>query len=226
MAARLSRPGTLILTFANYWVGPTALYPIIYSWIILYAFYFFSPAPALAHTAFVALAVPGAAVVESTPNPVVRFTLAIGTPLIAGVLVSRLLDGLRGQAEHASAQARALRDSESRTRMILESAHDAFVGIDRDGLVTGWNRAAEAVFGWAAAEAVGKPLASLILPRKSVPARSSGARTCSGARPPRRCRAAWSSPGSVATAPTSRWRPPCRACGWGTTSCSPPSCAT
>src|SRR5215208_6455430 len=33
--------GTLILTFANHYTGPTALYPIVYSWVALFAFYFF-----------------------------------------------------------------------------------------------------------------------------------------------------------------------------------------
>jgi hypothetical protein len=47
--------GALILTFANYWTGPTALYPIIYTWAALYAFYFFTLRLALAHLAFVAL---------------------------------------------------------------------------------------------------------------------------------------------------------------------------
>ena len=155
--------GTVILTLANYWVGSSALYPIMYSWIVLYAFYFFTLGTALAHTAFVALCYLVLLIIDSPPSPVVRFTLAVGTPLISGFLISRLLDGLRDQAERSSAQARALRDSESRTRMILESAHDAFVAIDKDGLVISWNPAAEGMFGWTTAEAVGKPLASLIL---------------------------------------------------------------
>ena len=156
--------GTLILTFANYWTGPTALYPIIYTWVALYAFYFFTLRVALIHLAFVALCYFGLLLIQEPPSAVVRFTLAIGTPLLAGLLISNLLDSLRGQAERSATQARALRDSESRTRMILESAHDAFVAIDRDGVIRRWNRAAEELFGWTAAEAVGRPLAALILP--------------------------------------------------------------
>jgi PAS domain S-box-containing protein len=155
--------GTLILTFANYWTGPTALYPIIYTWAALYAFYFFTLRVALAHLGFVALCYFGLLLIQEPPSAVVRFILAVGTPLLAGLLISNLLDSLRGQAERSATQARALRDSESRTRMILESAHDAFVAIDRDGVVRRWNRAAEELFGWTAAEAVGRPLAALIL---------------------------------------------------------------
>ena len=156
--------GTLILTFANYWTGATALYPILYTWVALYAFYFFTLRVALLHVGFVAVAYFVLLLIQDPPGAVVRFTLAIGTPLLAGVLISNLLDSLRGQAERAATQARALRDSESRTRMILESAHDAFVAVDRDGVVRRWNRAAEELFGWTAAEAVGRPLAALILP--------------------------------------------------------------
>ena len=50
-----SASGTLILTLANYWTEATALYPILYTWIVLYAFYFFALREALAHLAFVAL---------------------------------------------------------------------------------------------------------------------------------------------------------------------------
>jgi PAS domain S-box-containing protein len=156
--------GVVILTFANYWTGPTALYPIIYTWAALYAFYFFTLRVALAHLAFVALCYFVLLLIQEPPSALVRFVLAVGTPLLAGLLISNLLDSLRGQADRANTQARALRESESRTRMILESAHDAFVAIDRDGVVRRWNRAAEELFGWTAAEAVGRPLAALILP--------------------------------------------------------------
>jgi len=58
----------------------------------------------------------------------------------------------------------ALRHSEERTRSILAAATDAFVGMDEEGVVTDWNRSAEAIFGWDREEAVGKVLADLIIP--------------------------------------------------------------
>jgi PAS domain S-box-containing protein len=57
-----------------------------------------------------------------------------------------------------------LRASEERTRLILDNAHDAFVAMSPDGLITEWNRQAEILFGWARAEAVGRPLADTIIP--------------------------------------------------------------
>src|SRR5207244_642894 len=59
----------------------------------------------------------------------------------------------------------ALRHSEERTRSILAAANDAFVGMDERGVITDWNRSAEVIFGWTAAEVVGRPLADSIVPR-------------------------------------------------------------
>jgi diguanylate cyclase (GGDEF)-like protein/PAS domain S-box-containing protein len=47
---------------------------------------------------------------------------------------------------------------------ILDSAHEAFVTMDGGGFVTGWNQAAEEIFGWSRAEAIGRVLADLIVP--------------------------------------------------------------
>lgn len=58
----------------------------------------------------------------------------------------------------------ALRASEERTRQIIETALDAVVTMDAAGLVTGWSARAEATFGWTRDEALGQPLAQLIVP--------------------------------------------------------------
>ncbi len=65
--------------------------------------------------------------------------------------MSRLLSSLRLQAASAEERASELRQSEARTRLLLDSAPDAFVAIDaRSGAVTTWNTAAERLFGWTA----------------------------------------------------------------------------
>jgi PAS domain S-box-containing protein len=48
-----------------------------------------------------------------------------------------------------------LREQSERNRMILETAKDAFVGMDPDGSITAWNPQAELTFGWAAPEVMG-----------------------------------------------------------------------
>jgi PAS domain S-box-containing protein len=59
-----------------------------------------------------------------------------------------------------------LRESEERTRLIIEAALDAVITIDKTGAITGWNTQAESLFGWTRAEAIGQPLAELIVPER------------------------------------------------------------
>jgi PAS domain S-box-containing protein/diguanylate cyclase (GGDEF)-like protein len=53
---------------------------------------------------------------------------------------------------------------QAHAQMILDNAGDAFVAIDGDGVVIGWNREAERMFGYPAAEAVGRCMPELIMP--------------------------------------------------------------
>jgi hypothetical protein len=58
----------------------------------------------------------------------------------------------------------ALRESRERTRLILDTAYDAFIAIDAEGLITDWNKQAEVTFGWTRQEAIGRILADTIIP--------------------------------------------------------------
>jgi two-component system, sensor histidine kinase and response regulator len=51
-----------------------------------------------------------------------------------------------------------------RHHQIIETALDAFVGMDAAGLITDWNAQAERTFGWSRAEAIGRSLAEVMLP--------------------------------------------------------------
>jgi PAS domain S-box-containing protein len=68
----------------------------------------------------------------------------------------------------------ALRGSEERTRLIIDTAHDAFVAMDEEGRITEWNLQAEATFGWPRAEALGRPLADTIIPPQHRAAHAAG----------------------------------------------------
>ncbi|MGH9280534.1 MAG: PAS domain S-box protein, partial [Acidimicrobiales bacterium] len=59
-----------------------------------------------------------------------------------------------------------LLERERRTREILETAHEAFMSIDRQGCVTDWNPAAEATFGWARDEILGRSVIDALAPER------------------------------------------------------------
>ncbi len=67
------------------------------------------------------------------------------------------------ELERALAQVRAERQ---RVQTIVDSAQDAFIGLDLQGRITDWNRAAEQMFGWRHDEAVGQRLDTLLIPER------------------------------------------------------------
>jgi len=58
----------------------------------------------------------------------------------------------------------ALRESEERTRLIIDSALDAVITIDAEGCITSWNAQAEKTFGWSREELMGQLLSETIIP--------------------------------------------------------------
>ncbi|MCP4592296.1 MAG: PAS domain S-box protein, partial [bacterium] len=56
----------------------------------------------------------------------------------------------------------ALRKSEERFRTLVDAGKDAVIAIDREGLITIFNPAAERMFGWRRAEVAGQPLDRLM----------------------------------------------------------------
>jgi PAS domain S-box-containing protein len=155
--------GSLILAAANYFVGDSGLYLVVFTWTGLYAFYFYRPLVALAHLALIGAAYMVVLIIQDPPSPIVRWVLAIGTPGLAGIMISTLLDRLRREAAQAARQEQVLRESEARTRAIVDSAPNAFMAISEDGFVVSWNPASEKMFGWPAEEATGRLLRELIL---------------------------------------------------------------
>src|SRR5262245_37337456 len=140
--------GTVIITFANYWTGTDSLYPILYVWTALYAFYFFDWRGATGHMVLIAVSYAVLLVIQDPGSGFVRWVLAVGTPLIAGLLILQMLSRLRAEVAHSDERTRELRQSESRTRLVLDTAPDAFISVGGDGKIISWNTAAEALFGW------------------------------------------------------------------------------
>jgi PAS domain S-box-containing protein len=59
---------------------------------------------------------------------------------------------------------RRLQDAHEHLRLMVDSALDAVVSMNVDGVITGWNPQAEATFGWSADEVVGRSLVETIVP--------------------------------------------------------------
>lgn len=66
-------------------------------------------------------------------------------------------------ADRKAAQ-EALLESEERTRAILRTANDAFIGMDHEGRIVEWNERAESLFGWTRLEAIGRTVEDLVVP--------------------------------------------------------------
>jgi PAS domain S-box-containing protein len=69
-----------------------------------------------------------------------------------------------------------LAESEARARLVVDTAHDAFIGIDADSRIVNWNAQAERTFGWTRDEAIGRNLTETIIPPAYREAHSEGMR--------------------------------------------------
>lgn len=66
------------------------------------------------------------------------------------------------------------RKSEHRVKAIIDTALDAFVGVDAQGRITDWNPRAEEIFGWAREEVLGLTVAQTIIPPRFRHAHEAG----------------------------------------------------
>ncbi len=82
---------------------------------------------------------------------------------------------LRLAAQSAATQ-QALTDGEQRLRLVIETAYDAYVAMNSDGTIVGWNEQAEKTFGWSRAEVLGQSFAERILPARFREAHEGGLR--------------------------------------------------
>lgn len=80
------------------------------------------------------------------------------------------------EATRSELNEEALRQSEFRTRLILDSALDAVLSIDEQGRITEWNAQAETMFGWLREEAIGRCLSETLIPMQYRAAHEEGLR--------------------------------------------------
>ncbi|MEX2146867.1 MAG: PAS domain S-box protein [Candidatus Rokuibacteriota bacterium] len=94
----------------------------------------------------------------------------ITIPVISGAIVATTVVAVfalgavvaRWQARARRARESVMTDAARRIAAVVDNSDDAIIGQDLDGIITSWNAAAERMFGYAAAEAVGRPLALIV----------------------------------------------------------------
>ncbi|UCC53559.1 MAG: PAS domain S-box protein, partial [Anaerolineaceae bacterium] len=103
------------------------------------------------------------------------YALAIGTPRFRDGHFAGTIGVITDLTERRLIED-ALRASEAKTRLILDTALDAVIEMDNKGIITGWNKQAESAFGWLASEAVGRRLSDTIIPQQLREAHENGMR--------------------------------------------------
>jgi PAS domain S-box-containing protein len=109
----------------------------------------------------------------TTANKVSLVFLAfsgIALSIVAGALRNRTerlqhaLEELRAFREKITDEQRRLHEATERFHTVVEAAEEAITSIDTSGILTSWNKGAEAMFGYSAADMIGRPFRDL-LPR-------------------------------------------------------------
>jgi diguanylate cyclase (GGDEF)-like protein/PAS domain S-box-containing protein len=75
-----------------------------------------------------------------------------------------LFAAARREAEVQLRVMQSLKESRQRLQVIIDTSPSAVVTADESGFITGWNRKAEAIFGWSHDEALGRTLTGTIIP--------------------------------------------------------------
>lgn len=86
--------------------------------------------------------------------------------IIESQLRTPTIDEMREVLEQWRRAEMAASEARLRYASVLLAAPTAIIGIDSDGIIIAWNQQAEAIFGWTAAETLGQPLVSTIIPAR------------------------------------------------------------
>jgi len=79
--------------------------------------------------------------------------------------ISHALGRFHLESQHLQLE-KELKESEERSRLVLENSIDAVINIDHLGNVTEWNAAAERIFGYSRPEVLGRELGQFIIPER------------------------------------------------------------
>jgi PAS domain S-box-containing protein len=93
-----------------------------------------------------------------------RSDYSVRAPRLSGDELGLLTDAFNQMLVRIQDQTNALQESEARKSAVMESALDAIIGMDMEGRVADFNPAAERLFGYPRAEAIGQLVGDLIVP--------------------------------------------------------------
>ena len=88
--------------------------------------------------------------------------------------LSQVGDSFNEMADGFKALLETHREDEERLRAIIDTALDAVVQMNSEGIITGWNSQAEKIFGWNHEEALGRVLSETIIPPQYREAHAQG----------------------------------------------------
>jgi len=105
--------------------------------------------------------------VEFSVHPGFIQKLHLASPVLlgaSGVLFSFLLSLLVATLSIGSLRKQQISAEKARLAAIIESSADGIIGKTLAGVITSWNNGAEQIFGFTAEQALGKPVADLLVP--------------------------------------------------------------
>lgn len=93
-----------------------------------------------------------------------RNDYSVRAPTLGRDELGLLTDAFNHMLGRVGAQNQALTESESRTRAVIDSALDGVVAMNHEGLIVGFNPAAERMFGHRGEQVLGRALADVMIP--------------------------------------------------------------
>ena len=93
-----------------------------------------------------------------------RHDYSVRAPHMGRDELGLLTDAFNHMLGQVAVQTEALRVSEGRNRAVVDTALDGVVAMNHEGLIIGFNPAAEGIFGWRRDDVLGRPLADVIIP--------------------------------------------------------------